>query len=116
MGILDNLFGSNKKIIATSQKELDYLKSAKSGNLSGVKEGLQKGVKIDIRDNVGNTALWLAACYHHYEICEYLIQKGADVNAGDSEGTTPFGVAYMGRVNNPEILELFELHKGKYQI
>lgn len=118
MGILDNLFGNpSKRVIAKNQKELDYLKDAKSGNFEGVKTAVaDPKINIDIRDRVGNTALALATYYHHYEIIEYLIQNGADVFAGDSEGTTPFSVAYMSRVNNPEILELYEKMKGKYKL
>ncbi len=111
MGIFDFLFG--KRIIAQTDNEWAFLKAAKSGDIEGVKVGIQKKVDINIRDRVGNSALWLAACYHHYDICRLLILKGADPHLPDSEGTTPFDMAYVVRVNNPEILELFEKHFGK---
>ena len=111
MGLFDFLFG--KRIVAQNDKEWAFLKGAKSGDIIGIKEGLRKNVDINIRDRVGNSALWLAASSHHYAICELLIQNGADPNNPDSEGTTPFDMAYMVRVNNPEILELFEKHFGK---
>ena len=114
MGLFDFLF--NKSIVAQNAKEWTFLKAAKSGDFEEVKNGMKKGVNIDIRDRVGNSALCLAACYHHFDICEFLLQNGADAFLTDSEGTTPFDMAYMVRVNNPEILELFEKYKGKYKI
>lgn len=111
MGIFDSLLGSSNKIIATKQKELDFLESAKSGNIIGVKAGLQNKVNINIRSRVGNSALWIAACKGHFDVCEFLLQNGADPFLPDSEGTTAFTMAYHSR--NSAVLELFEKHIGK---
>lgn len=113
MGIFNFIFG--KRIVAQTDKEWAFLKGAKSGDIQAIKEGVRTSVDINIRDRVGNSALWLAASNHHFEICEFLIQNGANPNLPDSEGTTPFDMAYVVRVNNPEILTLFEKYFGKYK-
>ena len=51
------------------------------------------GVKIDITDAFGNTALMKASEKGHVEIAEYLINNGSDVNFQNKEGITPLMVA-----------------------
>ena len=51
------------------------------------------GVKIDITDGFGNTALMKASEKGHVEIAEYLIINGANVNFQNKEGVTPLMVA-----------------------
>nr|XP_050864778.1 ankyrin repeat domain-containing protein 39-like isoform X1 [Vespula vulgaris] len=42
---------------------------------------LRKGIRADIEDSAGYTALHYAARNGHYRICEMLLQHGANVNA-----------------------------------
>ena len=51
------------------------------------------GVKIDVTDAFGNTALMKASEKGHVEIAEYLINNGSDVNFQNKEGITPLMVA-----------------------
>ena len=51
------------------------------------------GVKIDITDAFGNTALMKASEKGHVEIAEYLINNGSDINFQNKEGITPLMVA-----------------------
>ena len=51
------------------------------------------GVKIDVTDAFGNTALMKASEKGHMEIAEYLINNGASVNFQNKEGLTPLMVA-----------------------
>ena len=81
MGFFDFIFG--KRIIAENDNEWAFLKSAKDGNIDGIKMGILKKVDINIRNNIGQTALYLATCYHQFTICEYLINKGADPYIAD---------------------------------
>ena len=98
-------------VIARKDNELQFLQAAKKGDIEGVKFGLSQNINVNIRSEVGNSALWLAAFFSYLELCEYLLQKGADPLLSDSEGCTPFANAYYSE--NKEILELFEKFVGE---
>ena len=55
------------------------------------------------KDNDEWTPLHLAARYGHKEIVEYLVEKGADVNAKDKEGWTP--LHFAAQEGHTEIVE-----------
>ncbi len=50
---------------------------------------IQKGAKLDARNNDGATALHLAAFFCQRETAEFLLAKGADVTAKNHRGETP---------------------------
>tara|TARA_R110002050_G_scaffold155566_1_gene283531 strand:+ start:426 stop:707 length:282 start_codon:yes stop_codon:yes gene_type:complete len=56
------------------------------GKLDVVKKGIEEeGFGVDMRDPSENdTALIKAAYWARYDICEYLLSKGADINAVDN--------------------------------
>ncbi|XP_064626190.1 transient receptor potential cation channel subfamily A member 1-like isoform X2 [Lineus longissimus] len=55
---------------------------------------------IELRDGMEMTPLHHAALYDHVELCQYLIEKGADINAQDIEERTPlFLAAYKMAAN-----------------
>lgn len=61
--------------------------AAKKGKLKRVRKLIdKKGDPVDIRDTAGRTPLMMAAWKGHVETMEYLISKGADVNAIDLRG------------------------------
>lgn len=63
------------------------LDAAKKGNLARVKR-LLTPENVNCRDTQGrnSTPLHLAAGYNNYEVAEYLLENGADVNATDRGG------------------------------
>ncbi len=55
--------------------------AARSGNLNEVKKLIEGGYKVNKTDIFGSTPLHMAAMYGHKEIVEYLLLKGATINA-----------------------------------
>ncbi|KRX95030.1 Tankyrase-1, partial [Trichinella pseudospiralis] len=66
------------------------LDAAKTGSLEKVKK-LVTAENVSCRDGQGrnSTPLHLAAGYNNYDVAEYLINMGADVNAQDKGGLIP---------------------------
>jgi len=65
---------------------------------------------INAKDNKdGNTALHFAALNGDIELVEFLIAKKADVNARNTEGTNPLGMAFLGKNSEGNITKIAEL-------
>ena len=75
--------GTNPFVHASALNKIELVKFFSS----------EVGVKIDITDAFGNTALMKASEKGHVEIAEYLINNGSDVNFQNKEGITPLMVA-----------------------
>ena len=85
-------------------------KAAYSGDVSKVREILQKGVNPDDRDSFGGTALHAAMFQKNMEIVRLLIEYKFDVNAvGPKNGYTPLHDAVWA--DNLEAIKLL-LAKG----
>ena len=76
-----------------------------------VKQHLDAGGDVNVKDESGRTALLQAALFGHKEIAELLIAAGADVNAKDDSGWTPLDRAISGK--HPETADLLRKHGGK---
>jgi len=76
--------------------------AARIGNISLVKNVLEKGVDVNTFDAEGATALMVASINGHIEIAKLLIEKGADVNAKDIDGYTALN--YASLFNNTDIV------------
>lgn len=70
----------------------------------------RRGIKLDIEDFEGNTALMWAVIKNDYEMVEFLLKKGAEVNASDHEGRTPLERA---RGRDRRIKSILEEYGGK---
>ena len=53
---------------------------------------------VNATGNYGLTPLHDAALWVHKEVCELLLEKGADVNAKDKYGKTPLDVAHTNEI------------------
>lgn len=74
---------------------MDLIEDAKQGNIIAVRDALEKGVDIELRDNDGYTALIRASKKGHTETVKLLIEKGADVNATEKYFNTPLMFASL---------------------
>ncbi len=71
-----------------------FLDEVLLGNMAAVKDALQRGVHVDVRDpEHGETALMLAVQFGHSRVICLLLHQGADVNARDRRGFTPLMLA-----------------------
>ena len=71
-----------------------------------VKLLVEKGAKINLKDDNGFTALIMAVNNNHIETVRYLMEKGADINIADNYNRTAAFIASEKQYN--EILELLE--------
>lgn len=58
-----------------------------------IRELLASGVKAEMQDRYGRTALHAAAMLGQVELARFLVSKGADINVRDREGRTPLMVS-----------------------
>lgn len=73
------------------QKEAFY-EAARNGDLSAVKELIEKGVDIDVKSRYGLTALAFALNHEQNEVALFLLEKGASPNIKD----TFYNMSIMG--------------------
>jgi ankyrin repeat protein len=77
--------------------------AAQEGQMTAVKELLEKGANVNARDDKGRTALlWVAPARDNPEMVKFLIAKGAEVNAADNAGETALMIA--ASQSNPGIV------------
>ena len=76
----------------------DLCEAAAAGDIKTVKAQLIEGADPNARDReLGVTPLSWATLFNQVEVGEFLIQKGADVNARNRDGGTPLhGAAFLG--------------------
>ena len=65
-------------------------KAVMKGNLGAIRRFLASGVMPDSPDSEGQTSLLIAARLNKIEAARLLIEAGADVNAMDFFGDSPF--------------------------
>ena len=82
--------------------------AAESGNIEAVKQHIAAGTDVNAKSGgIGWTLLHHAA--DRKKVAEFLLLKGADVNAKDDNGRTPLDQAK----NKPETADLLRKHGGK---
>ena len=63
---------------------------AKNGDLKGIQNTIEiDEVDVNFQDEFGRTALSYAAEQDHYNVAEYLVNKGANQKIMDLDGRTP---------------------------
>jgi ankyrin repeat protein len=88
-----------------SDQEGALIIAAAEGDTNKVKEMLSQGVSVETRDlDVGLTPLGHAAWFGHIDTSKLLIERGADVNAKKSDGTSVLMLATMR--NHQDVAEM----------
>ena len=81
----------------------------KGSDAEVVKEFLDNGVDVNVKDGSGSTPLHCAATESYNEIVELLIANGADVNAQDNGSRTPLDKSKR----RPTVAALLRKHGGR---
>jgi len=75
---------------------------------------IEKGAKVNAKNNEGSTALLTAAFFGHPETVKLLLEKGAEVNAENNNGVTPLD-AVAGEWS-PELEGIYEFFEEALQL
>ena len=82
--------------------------SIQEGDLEMVKFCLKNGGKINAKDRIGRSPLYIAAKHGHVEIVKFLVQYGANIHAKCNSGRSVLYIAaYSGRVEIVEFLHQY---------
>jgi ankyrin repeat protein len=87
-------------------------KAALKGNLARVQRLAARGAQIDAKDAKGLTAVYDAAAGGHHGTARWLLEQGANANAGQSHDTTGTALTAAARNGDVEMLKLLVAHKA----
>ncbi len=73
----------------TKITEQAFLDAAANGDADALKAGLEQGLKPDVSDQYGNTALMMACARAQAETCKLLLEAGADPDHKNRFGLGP---------------------------
>ena len=118
--ILFDNFDNKNPIYSTSHEFVDDLEvfdhtsalyiAATFGNLEACKCIMEHVILNPESDgnagHRGNTAIHVAILHGNYDLCQFFIEKGVDLNIMDDFGRTP--LEYAKYINKREIIELIE--------
>ena len=82
----------------------DIFTYIEKNDIQSVKNYIDSGHDLNIKNEYGNTALILAAFYNNVEIVKLLLNSGADIDKQNDGGNTALIIAVYN--NNREIVEL----------
>jgi ankyrin repeat protein/uncharacterized protein YegL len=97
--------GSNFLLMTDENDESALFKAAERGSLPHVKLFIERKSVVDQKNNLGNTALWIACAKRYPCIIEELLNNGADVNATNLKGNPPmYSICQRGPMKIAETL------------
>ena len=82
-----------------------FIEAAKRGALPQIQRMIQNGMKPNIQDSSGRTAVMEASRFGHLKIVSFLVNLNADINLADKYGFTALMFAvHNGHVQITELL------------
>ncbi len=83
------------KVEQTSVKppKMDIISAAFMGDLKAVRQHIQAGSDLNVKDEYGSSPLAIATTFGKTEVALALIEGGADINATSSDGSSPLHTA-----------------------
>jgi ankyrin repeat protein len=88
----------------------ELIVAAGSGDAARVRELLERGADVTVRDGGGATALVSAAYGNHVDVARLLVEAGADVNAKDSTEQSAYLIATSEVGDDTRLLDLVLEH------
>lgn len=92
--------------LVVEKPEMDIQMAVISGNLEAVKQHIEAGTDINMKDAMsGSTPLITAASFGKIDIAKVLIEANADLTLKNNDGATPLHVAaFFGRIEIVQML------------
>lgn len=87
----------------SKNNKLDLFRAIEKNEISKVKELIENGIDINVKDMINRTPLTAAVEFNRFDILKYLIKKGAKVKISDGH-RTPLTIAAQN--NNIKIMKL----------
>ena len=104
--ILSLFVFQNASVFALNQDEETLLDASIFGDDDIVEKILEKNIDVNIQDDVGNTALILAAMEGHTKVVALLLQSDADKSIVNKHGYDALFYARQG--NHRNVIRLLE--------
>lgn len=95
-------------------KNQSIYQAALNGNIKVIRQILERGECVDVRDGLGRTPLFYAVQKPQEEAALLLIDMGAEVNMQDDQGKTPMHVAIFCGQN--KMVQLLIEHDANLEI
>jgi len=105
-----DLAAGHQAIAQMIKRELDLLAAATRGDVKLVKELLDEGAYVNVRDPEGRTPLTEAIWSNNGELVRLLLDHGANPNTRKNDGATPLSIA-LGRAYGAPRQEIVEMLK-----
>jgi ankyrin repeat protein len=100
----------HQEIAQMIKREMDLLEATARNYVKLVRELLDKGAYVNVRDPEGRTPLTEAVWNNNPELVELLLERGANANTQKNDGATPLSIA-QGRAYGKPRQEIVEMLK-----
>jgi ankyrin repeat protein len=94
-------------------KELTFVEAAREGRADVVREWLDEGVRLDLRDRFGATALHVAASRGHAHIVSMLLAAGADCESHAPWGEYRTPLALAEKSGHDDVVRILRRHGAR---